>query len=92
MAQPAVLPIAGRYEIRDRIGAGAMGQVIEAYDQRVRRLVPKGECPEARRRFRLEAQAAARLRMGCGGVSLVSAVVDVADSFRPFMRSRPLPE
>ena len=92
MAASAVPLIAGRYEIRDRIGAGAMGQVIEAYDRRVRRLVANHGCPDARRRFRLEAQAAARLRMGCGGVSLVSAVVDVADPFRPFMCSRPLPE
>jgi len=67
VARPPVPLIAGRYEIRDRIGAGAMGQVVEAYDHRLRRLValklmPHGDQPEAMRRFRLEAQAVARLR------------------------------
>ena len=67
IAPPNVPLIAGRYEIRDRIGAGAMGQVLEAYDHRLRRLValklmPRGDGPEALRRLRLEAQAAARLR------------------------------
>ena len=62
--------IAGRYEVRDRIGQGAMGQVLEAFDHRLRRLValklmafPAGsDAAELRARFRLEAQAAARLR------------------------------
>ena len=62
--------IASRYEIRDRIGQGAMGQVFEAFDHRLRRLValkltafPAGaNTAELRARFRLEAQAAARLR------------------------------
>ncbi len=59
--------IAGRYEPRDRIGQGAMGQVVEAYDHRLRRLValklmPSSDGPEACRRFELEAQSVARLR------------------------------
>ena len=69
MAPPAVPPIAGRYEIRDRIGAGAMGQVIEAHDRRVRRLVPKGNVP-------MHGAASAskrRLPPGCGWGAAVSA-------------------
>lgn len=67
ITQPCVPLISGRYEIRDRIGAGAMGQVLEAFDHRLRRLVAlklvaRGDDAEVLRRFRLEAQAAARLR------------------------------
>lgn len=65
---PSAARIAGRYEPRDRLGAGAMGQVFEAYDHRLRRLVALKLIPldrnaaEARRRFQLEARAVARLR------------------------------
>ncbi|WP_165585417.1 serine/threonine-protein kinase [Roseococcus sp. SYP-B2431] len=63
--------IAGRYELRDRIGSGAFGEVFEAYDQRLRRLVAlktlpieavsEAEATEEFRRFHLEARAVARL-------------------------------
>lgn len=63
--------IAGRYELRDRIGRGAFGEVFEAYDQRLRRLVAlktlpieaiaDAEATEELRRFHLEARAVARL-------------------------------
>ena len=67
-ARPPAIPlIAGRYEPRDRIGQGAMGQVVEAYDHRLGRLValklmPCTDDAEACRRFELEAQSVARLR------------------------------
>ncbi|MES2711238.1 MAG: serine/threonine-protein kinase [Pseudomonadota bacterium] len=63
--------IAGRYELRDQIGAGAFGIVHEVYDRRLGRLaalktMPIGavDNPEAAadlHRFHLEAQAVARL-------------------------------
>ncbi len=63
--------IADRYEVRDRIGRGAFGEVFEVYDRRLSRLValktmPIGpatdvEAAEDLRRFHQEAQAVARL-------------------------------
>jgi serine/threonine-protein kinase len=63
--------IAGRYEIRDSIGRGAFGEVFEAYDRVLGRLVavkvmpiaqtlgPEGR--ESLRRFQIEARAVSRL-------------------------------
>jgi len=63
--------IAGRYEIRDSIGRGAFGEVFEAYDRVLGRLVavkvmpiaptlgPEGS--ENLRRFQVEARAVSRL-------------------------------
>jgi len=59
----------GRYTVRARIGAGAMGEVFEAYDPDLERRVALkvmkvglgGAPPEARARFQREAQAMARL-------------------------------
>jgi hypothetical protein len=63
--------IGSRYDLRDRIGAGAFGTVWEAYDLRLRRLVaiklmplglPDDELAQDNlQRFRIEAQAVARL-------------------------------
>jgi serine/threonine-protein kinase len=63
--------IADRYEVRDRIGRGAFGEVFEVYDRRLSRLValktmPIGpatdaEAAEDLRRFYMEAQSVARL-------------------------------
>lgn len=63
--------IGGRYDLRDRIGAGAFGTVWEAYDRRLQRLVAIKLMPlglssdelaqENLQRFRVEAQAVARL-------------------------------
>jgi len=63
--------IADRYEVRDRIGRGAFGEVFEVYDRRLSRLValktmPIGlatdaEAAEDLRRFHQEAQSVARL-------------------------------
>lgn len=73
-AESAAVPprvIADRYEVRDRIGRGAFGEVFEAYDRRLSRLValktmPVGPATDAGaaedlRRFYLEAQSVARL-------------------------------
>lgn len=73
-AESAAVPprvIANRYELRDRIGRGAFGEVFEAYDRRLHRLValkivPVGpatdaDAAEGLRRFCLEAQSVARL-------------------------------
>ena len=73
-AESAAAParvIAHRYELRDRIGRGAFGEVFEAYDRRLHRLValkivPIGpatdaDAAEGLRRFCLEAQSVARL-------------------------------
>lgn len=73
-AESAAVPprvIANRYELRDRIGRGAFGEVFEAYDRRLHRLValkivPIGpatdaDAAEGLRRFCLEAQSVARL-------------------------------
>jgi serine/threonine protein kinase/tetratricopeptide (TPR) repeat protein len=57
----------GNYRIEDRLGAGGMGVVYRAWDEALRRplavkRLPHGKTDEtARRRFRREAQAAARL-------------------------------
>ncbi|MGG5885638.1 serine/threonine-protein kinase [Falsiroseomonas sp. HC035] len=63
--------IAERYELRDLIGSGAGGQVFEAYDRSLGRLVAlklmpveeadSQEAAERFRRFRFEAQAVSRL-------------------------------
>jgi len=63
--------IAERYEVRDRIGRGAFGEVFEVYDHRLRRLVALKTLPieavasvEATNdlhRFHMEARAVARL-------------------------------
>jgi hypothetical protein len=63
--------IAERYEVRDRIGGGAFGEVFEVYDLRLRRLVALKTLPiesianldatEDLRRFHMEARAVARL-------------------------------
>lgn len=59
-----------RYELRDRIGAGAAGQVFEAYDRQLQRLVAVKIVPlrgstraaiEQLEEFRREAMAASRL-------------------------------
>jgi serine/threonine-protein kinase len=64
--------VAGRYEIRDRLGQGSQGQVLEAFDRQLGRLVALKILPicgssteeraERRRRFQTEARAAARLQ------------------------------
>lgn len=63
--------IAERYEVRDRIGRGAFGEVFEVYDHRLNRLVALKTLPitqgggteaeEDRRRFQAEARSVARL-------------------------------
>lgn len=63
--------LAGKYEERGTLGAGAMGTVVEAFDRMIERRVavklvklPSGgdaEAAEAHARFRREAQAAGRL-------------------------------
>ncbi|MDB5377786.1 MAG: protein kinase, partial [Rubritepida sp.] len=68
-ASPKV--VAGRYEVRDRIGRGAFGEVFEVYDHRLRRLVAlktlpidalgSAEATEDLKRFHMEARAVARL-------------------------------
>lgn len=65
------LLLAGRYDIRDVIGRGSFGTVLEALDQRLHRLVavkvmavPPGDAEEQaelRSRFRQEARAVGRL-------------------------------
>lgn len=64
--------VAGRYEIRDRLGQGSQGHVLEAFDRQLGRLVALKVLPisggsaeeraERRRRFLAEARAAARLQ------------------------------
>ncbi|MEU6770647.1 serine/threonine-protein kinase [Streptomyces sp. NPDC046759] len=59
--------IAGRYQLRDTIGRGAMGEVWRAFDETLGRpvavklLLPHDTDPTAPSRFRLEAQTAGRL-------------------------------
>jgi serine/threonine protein kinase len=59
---------AGRYEIRERIGAGAMGVVYEAFDPQLHRklavkfVVSQRDTPRARDRLLREAQALARVK------------------------------
>lgn len=63
--------VGARYELRDRIGSGASGQVFEAYDRRLGRLVALKTLPlsddsastatEEMQRFLLEAQSVSRL-------------------------------
>ncbi|MBG0850933.1 serine/threonine protein kinase [Streptomyces spinoverrucosus] len=59
--------IAGRYQLQDPIGRGAMGEVWRAYDETLGRpvavklLLPQDSDPTATSRFRLEAQTAGRL-------------------------------
>nr|WP_245214688.1 serine/threonine-protein kinase [Pararoseomonas indoligenes] len=65
------LVLAGRYELRDLIGRGSFGIVLEAFDQALGRLVavkvmdiPQGDAPETlelHERFRREARAVGRL-------------------------------
>ncbi|WP_458096272.1 serine/threonine-protein kinase [Roseomonas sp. WA12] len=65
------LLLAGRYDIRDAIGRGSFGTVLEAFDQSLHRLVavkvmavPPGDAEEQaelRARFRQEARAVGRL-------------------------------
>ncbi len=64
--------IAGRYELRDSIGRGAFGEVFEAYDRVLGRLVAVKVLPvtqnlgaegrESLRRFQVEARALSRLK------------------------------
>ena len=61
--------VAGRYEVRDELGHGAQGRVLEALDRKLGRLVAlkilpaaEREDAEALQRFHAEARAAARLR------------------------------
>lgn len=68
---PAPGMIAERYEVRDRIGRGAFGEVFEVYDHRLGRLVALkaltigaaagADADEDMRRFQMEARAVARL-------------------------------
>src|SRR5205809_1827694 len=58
----------GRYEIRQKIGAGGMGEVYLAHDEQLDRkvalkvLLPEFCCdPERTERFKLEAKAASAL-------------------------------
>ena len=59
----------GRYTIRERLGAGGMGEVFAAHDPELDRVVAikvirpevSGASPQARARFQREAQAMARL-------------------------------
>src|SRR5690349_18958602 len=64
MNNPSML---GRYRLLDRIGAGAMGEVYRAQDSVLDRPVAlkiiSGGDEERRRRFRREAQSAARSRI-----------------------------
>ena len=59
---------AGRYEIRERIGTGAMGVVYEAFDPQLHRklavkfVVPQHDTERARDRLLREAQALARVK------------------------------
>ncbi|MFI9611569.1 serine/threonine-protein kinase [Streptomyces sp. NPDC052023] len=59
--------IAGRYQLQEPIGRGAMGEVWRAYDETLGRrvavklLLPQDSDPTAASRFRLEAQTAGRL-------------------------------
>ncbi len=79
--------IATRYDLRDRIGAGAFGTVWEAYDRRLKRLVAVKVMPlgppedalaqENLHRFRAEAEAVARLSHG--GIVTVHDVGEEAD-------------
>jgi serine/threonine-protein kinase len=62
------MPTVGRYELRERLGAGAFGAVYRAYDPQLEREVALKmlrqetlDSPEAVERFRREARAAARM-------------------------------
>jgi serine/threonine protein kinase len=69
VANPVVGDCLDRYTLRDRIGEGAMGEVFAAHDPELDRMVAikvlkrgfGSTSPQARARFRREAQAMARL-------------------------------
>ncbi len=67
-ASPAIGQVIGHYRVLERIGAGGMGVVFRAHDDQLNRdvalkVLPVGTLADdsARRRFRQEAQALARL-------------------------------
>src|SRR5690242_1272365 len=68
VASPSIGPVIDHYRILERIGAGGMGVVFRARDEQLNRdvalkVLPTGPLSDdaARRRFRQEAQALARL-------------------------------
>jgi eukaryotic-like serine/threonine-protein kinase len=85
--------LAGRYELGARLGHGGMGDVRAAYDHRLARPVAVkflsaglAEQPSARRRFEIEARAAARLVH-----PHVVTVFDTGDDGVPFLVMERLP-
>src|SRR5262245_50915292 len=86
--------VAGRYELRRRLGAGGMAEVREANDHRLGRMVAVkllrfdlAEQPSARRRFEAEARAAARL----SHPNIVTVFDTGEDHGQPFLVMERLP-